>query len=197
MTDEISRDYPNAYVAIEAATRQSGFTMASDPKTCALLKTMAGTKPGGKLLELGTGTGLSASWILEGMDSRAELISVDNDPDFLNIAKLYLKDSRLSLINQDAGEWIQNNRDLRFDLIFADTWHGKYLMLEEVLGMLNPGGLYILDDMSPQPNWPDGHQEKALRLIDELDKHTDLNLTRQCWATGIIIASKRLIHLSS
>jgi predicted O-methyltransferase YrrM len=131
------------------------------------------------------------------MDSRAELISVDNDPDFLNIAKLYLKDSRLSLINQDAGEWIQNNRDLRFDLIFADTWHGKYLMLEEVLGMLNPGGLYILDDMSPQPNWPDGHQEKALRLIDELDKHTDLNLTRQCWATGIIIASKRLIHLSS
>jgi predicted O-methyltransferase YrrM len=197
MTDEITRDYPNAYVAIEAATRQSGFTMASDPKTCALLKTMAGTKPGGKLLELGTGTGLSASWILEGMDSRAELISVDNDPDFLNIAKLYLKDSRLSLINQDAGEWIQNNRDLRFDLIFADTWHGKYLMLEEVLGMLNPGGLYILDDMSPQPNWPDGHQEKALRLIDELDKHTDLNLTRQCWATGIIIASKRLIHLSS
>jgi hypothetical protein len=50
MTDEITRDYPNAYVAIEAATRQSGFTMASDPKTCALLKTMAGTKPGGKLL---------------------------------------------------------------------------------------------------------------------------------------------------
>lgn len=32
------------------------------------------------------------------------------------------------------------------DFIFADTWHGKYLMLAEVLDMLNPGGLYIIDD---------------------------------------------------
>jgi predicted O-methyltransferase YrrM len=191
MKDEAIQNYPTNYVAIDEATKQSGFTMASDPKTCSLLKTLAGTKPGGKLLELGTGTGLSTAWILEGMDNSAVLTSIDNDPVCLNIAKHFLKDNRLSLINQDAGEWIQNNKDIKFDLIFADTWHGKYLMLDEVLNMLNPGGLYILDDMLPQSNWPDGHQEKAMRLLGLLDERKDINLTRQCWATGIVIASKK------
>lgn len=191
MTDEAIKNYPANYLAIDEATKQSGFTMASDPKTCSLLRTLAGTKPGGKMLELGTGTGLSTAWILEGMDNSAVLTSIDNDPVFLNIAKQFLKDTRLSLINQDAGEWIQDNKDIRFDLIFADTWHGKYLMLDEVLNMLNPGGLYILDDMLPQPNWPEGHQEKAMRLLELLDERKDINLTRQCWATGIVVASKK------
>lgn len=191
MTDEAIKNYPPNYVAIDEATRQSGFTMASDPKTCSLLKTLAATKPGGNLLELGTGTGLSTAWILAGMDHAAVLTSIDNDPVFLKIAEDFLKDDRLSLVNQDAGEWIENNKALKFDLIFADTWHGKYLMLAEVLDMLNPGGLYILDDMLPQANWPEGHQEKAERLLEQLDERVDLNVTRQCWATGIVIASKK------
>ncbi len=191
MTDEVFSSYPANYVAIDEATRQSGFTMASDPMTCSLLKTLAGTKPGGKLLELGTGTGLSTAWILDGMDNSAMLTSIDNDPVFLDIAKHHLKDNRLILINQDAGEWIENNKDIKFDFIFADTWHGKYLMLDEVLNMLNPGGLYILDDMLPQSNWPDGHHEKATRLLAQLDERQDINLTRQCWATGLVIASKK------
>lgn len=125
------------------------------------------------------------------MDSSAALTSVDNDSKYLDIAKQYLMDNRLTLVHQDAGEWIQNNREEKFDFIFADTWHGKYLMLEEILDMLHPGGLYILDDMLPQANWPEGHQQKAEKLIEELDNRADLNLTRQCWATGIIIASKK------
>lgn len=191
MTDEIIQNYPISYLAIDEATKQSGFSMASDPKTCSLLKTLAATKPGGTLLELGTGTGLSTAWILEGMDNTATLTSIDNDNVFLNIAKHHLKDNRLNLVYQDAGEWIENNNSLKFDFIFADTWHGKYLMLDEILDMLNVGGLYILDDMLPQSNWPEGHQEKALRLLDTLSEHPDLHITRQCWATGIIIASKK------
>jgi hypothetical protein len=57
--------------------------------------------------------------------------------------------------------------------------------------MLNPGGLYILDDMLPQPNWPEGHHEKALKLVDDLERRRDLFLTKQHWATGIIIVVKK------
>lgn len=191
MTEETMQHYPKAYFEIDEATKQSGFTMASDPLTCSLLKTLAASKLGGRFLELGTGTGLSTAWILDGMDSNSTLISVDNDARFLNIAKEYLTDNRLDLICADAGEWLTNNQNRKFDFIFADTWHGKYLMLEEALMMLNPGGLYILDDMLPQPNWPNGHQEKALKLIADLDRCTDITLTKLCWATGIIIASKK------
>ena len=51
--------------------------------------------------------------------------------------------------------------------------------------------LYIIDDMLPQPNWPEGHHEKAINLVIELEKRSDLVLTKQNWATGIIIAVKK------
>src|SRR5689334_25145131 len=58
----------------------------------------------------------------------------------------------------------EKNKSQKFDYIFADTWHGKYLLLDEVLSMLNRGGLYIIDDMLPQPNWPEGQDRKSTRL---------------------------------
>ena len=126
------------------------------------------------------------------MDAHSKLTSVDNDPLFLEIAKNNLGiDNRLTLILQDGGKWVEENRDQKFDYVFADTWHGKYLLLEEVLSMLNKGGLYIIDDMLPQPNWPEGHQEKAIKLVADLEAREDLLLTKQVWTTGIIIAVKK------
>jgi predicted O-methyltransferase YrrM len=192
MTIDIQQPHPTAYTAIDQATLQSGFTMASDSQTCSLLRTLAASKPAGRFLELGTGTGLSTSWILDGMDKDSTLVSVDNAPEFLAIARQWLgADSRLTLVESDGGAWIAQHHTEKFDYIFADTWHGKYLMLDEALGMLNPGGLYILDDMLPQSNWPDGHQEKAVRLLQTLEAREDLLLTSQAWATGIIIGVKR------
>lgn len=192
MTPEINQPFPATYAAIEEATRTAGFTMASDALTCSLLRTLATSKPSGRFLELGTGTGLSTSWILDGMDGHSSLISIDNDEKFLDIAKKNLgSDPRLELVLTDGGQWVEDNRQQKFDYIFADTWHGKYLLLDEVLLMLNKGGYYIIDDMLPQPNWPEGHPEKALHLINYLATRADLFLTKQTWATGIIIAVKK------
>jgi len=192
MTENIYQPLPKTYLDINEATVTSGFSMASDVQTCSLLRTLAASKPAGKFLELGTGTGLSTSWILDGMDSESSLISIDNEPNFLDIARQFLgSDNRLNLITIDGADWVEANKQQKFDYIFADTWHGKYLLLEEVLSMLNKGGLYIIDDMLPQPNWPDGHQEKAINLMSYLDTRDDLWLTKQVWATGIIIAVKK------
>ena len=189
MNQDINQPVPDAYYTIDAATKASGFTMASDIYTCSLLKTLAASKPGGRFLELGTGTGLSTSWILAGMDANATLVSIDNEAGFLDIAREHLgADPRLTLVHTDGEDWVQGHRNEKYDYIFADTWHGKYLLLDEVLDMLNPGAFYIIDDMLPQPNWPDGHDQKALRLIDDLDRRTDLSVTKQIWATGIILA---------
>ena len=192
MTDDINQQFPKAYKAIDEATKASGFTMASDVLTCSLLRTLAASKPAGKFLELGTGTGLSTAWILDGMDDASALVSIDNDERFLEIAQTFLAgDNRLNLIHTDGGEWVEQNKNEKFDYIFADTWHGKYLLLDDVLAMLNKGGLYIIDDMLPQTNWPDGHQEKAVNLISYLETRADLFLTKQIWATGIIVAVKK------
>jgi len=192
MNASINQSYPKTYSIIDAESRASGFTMASDPLTGTLLRTLAASKPAGKFLELGTGTGLSTSWILDGMDDSSTLISIDNDEAFLAIAQRHLSDDkRLNLVLTDGADWFAKNQALKFDFIFADTWHGKYLLLETALSMLNPGGLYVIDDMLPQPNWPEGHQEKVRTLIDTLEQRSDLYLTKQDWATGIIIAVKK------
>ncbi|WP_439556713.1 O-methyltransferase [Dyadobacter sp.] len=191
MTEEIIQPIPKTYVAIDVQTKESGFSMASDIHTCSLLKTLAASKPGGKFLELGTGTGLSTCWILDGMDADSSLVSIDNEDKFLKIASHYLGDDpRLSLELTDGAAWIEAHQDEKYDFIFADTWHGKYLLLDEVLDMLNPGGFYIIDDMLPQPNWPEGHDVKARNLVNYLDSRNDIVLTKQVWATGIILGVK-------
>ncbi len=194
MTEQINQQYPIAYRRIAEETENSGFTMSSDVLTCSLLRTLAASKPQGKFLELGTGTGLSTAWILDGMDDDSSLISIDNDEKFLKIAKQYLgDDGQLKLICMDGGEWFKENDQQKFDFIFADTWHGKYLLLDETLAMLNAGGIYIVDDMLPQPNWPEGHAEKATDLIKYLEAREDLFVTKQNWATGIIVAVRSML----
>ncbi len=194
MTTSIAQPYPTAYEQIAKSTIESGFTMASDVLTCSLLRTLASTKPSGRFLELGTGTGLSTSWILDGMDSDSKFISVDNDSKLLAIAASNLgHDKRLSLVNEDGGDWIKENTHLKFDYIFADTWSGKYFFLNETLALLKCGSLYIIDDMLSQPNWPEGHADKVSKLVSALEKRTDLTITKQNWATGIIIATKKVM----
>ncbi|MCX2431457.1 O-methyltransferase [Pedobacter sp. GR22-10] len=192
MNQEINQQFPNTYQQILRATKASGFDMASDVLTCSLLRTLASSKPGSTFLELGTGTGLSTSWILDGMNASSTLTSIDNDEKFLSIAKDFLgNDTRANIILTDGGDWIKKNKHKKFNYIFADTWNGKYLLLDEVIAMLNPGGLYIIDDMLPQLNWPDGHQEKAIKLIADLESRNDLQITKQVWASGIVIGVKK------
>ncbi|MFT4024133.1 MAG: class I SAM-dependent methyltransferase [Flavihumibacter sp.] len=192
MTETIHQPVPPAYRSIDQETKASGFTMASDQLTCSLLRTLAAAKPGATFLEMGTGTGLSTAWILDGMDENSTLISFDFDEAFLAIARKHLgHDHRLQLVHSDGEAWLQQNATEKFDFIFADTWHGKYLLLNETLALLNPGGFYIVDDMLPQPNWPEGHAQKAEQFIRHLESHPHLTLTKQNWSTGIIIAVKK------
>ena len=127
MTEQINQPIPKFYFDIDKETKESGFTMASDMLTCSLLRTLATAKPAGRFLELGTGTGLSTSWILDGMDDSSTIISVDNDRSLLAVAEKYLAyDNRLSLVHNDGEDWLKKNKGQKFDYIFADTWPGKY-----------------------------------------------------------------------
>lgn len=185
---------PPQLAAIEAATGALGFTMASDRATGMLLRTLAASKPGGRLLELGTGTGLATSWLLHGMDAAAQLLSLDNDPEVQAIAATYCGDDpRLTLVTEDGDTALARlaAEGARFDLIFADTWPGKYRLLDLTLGLLNPGGFYIVDDLLPQPNWPPHHGASVARLIDELQQRPELALAQLDWSTGLLIAVKR------
>lgn len=182
---------PHVYKSILEESKRINFSMPSDLQTGSLLRTLISSKPNGKFLELGTGTGLSLSWIVEGMDKDSQVVSIDTEEKYLAIARRFFgSDPRISIVCMDGAAWVSKNRDARFDLIFADAWPGKYNMLDETLAMLKVGGLYIVDDMLPQPNWPEGHAEKATNLIRYFDSLDYVQLTKLNWSTGVIIITK-------
>jgi predicted O-methyltransferase YrrM len=188
--DEISFIHPPSKLArIAERTASIGFGMASEPRTGALLRTLAASKPGGRLLELGTGTGVATCWPLDGMDNASNLISVDVDAGVQAVAReMFSDDSRLSLVTEDAIAFLRRQEPSSFDLVFADALRGKYEGLDEALRVVKPGGFYIIDDMLPQPNWPEGHAAKVPELIAQLGARADFRMLPLVWASGIVIA---------
>ncbi len=182
---------PRVLKHIKESSQTLGFTMNCDDLTGNLLKTLAASKPGGRLLELGTGTGLSTAWITEGMNKNAILWTVELEEKYSQVAQQALaNDKRITYFVEDGTTFLERQQHERFDFIFADTWPGKYWSLEVALNMVKSCGFYIIDDMIEQPNWPDGHAEKVKELLEILDKRTDFCITKINWSTGIVICSK-------
>jgi predicted O-methyltransferase YrrM len=179
---------PTALDAIRSDTEAIGFTMASEPKTGSLLRTLAASKPAGRFLELGTGTGIGTAWLLAGMDAQSRLDSVDNDAAVSGVARRHLdNDPRVTFHVSDGAEFLTRMARERFDFIYADTWPGKFTHLDLALSLLGPGGIYLVDDLLPQPAWPKDHAPKALALIAQLDSRDGFVVTKLAWASGLMI----------
>ncbi len=165
--------------------------MSSDDLTGSLLRTLAASKPRGSLLELGTGAGVSTAWLLDGMDAESRLITVENDRQVHAIAKRHLgSDPRVTFVLGDGESFIERHGQERFELIFADTWPGKFYLVDPVLGMLSWGGLYIVDDLVPVDNWPQEHANQVVQLVNYLENRSDLRITKLTWSTGLLVATK-------
>jgi predicted O-methyltransferase YrrM len=183
---------PSVLPRIVERTEAMGFRLASEVRTGALLRTLAAAKPKGRLLELGTETGVATAWLLAGMDAESTLMSVDKEASVQQVAREFLgSDPRLHLVLEDGLAFLHRQQASSFDLIFADAMAGKYEGLDECLRVVRPGGFYIIDDMLPQPNWPDGHAEKVPVLLRRLAEHQSFAIVPRAWASGVVIAVKR------
>lgn len=178
---------PAVLDAINHDTRQLGFTRASEPETGSLLRTLAASKPGGRFLELGTGTGVGTAWLLAGMDSRSRIESVESDAKVLEVARRHLgRDPRVTFHLDDGARFLAQPRR-QFDFIYADTWPGKFAHLDLALSLVRIGGVYFVDDLLPQASWPEDHAPKVTALIAELEGRRGFVGTRLAWASGLMI----------
>jgi predicted O-methyltransferase YrrM len=183
---------PAALELIETDTKAIDFSMGSERLTGALLRALAASKPKSQILELGTGTGISAAWLLDGMDDESHLTTVDNHEAPVEIAKRYLgADNRVTFHIEDGLEFLSKIQNERFDLIFADSWPGKFNGLELALSVLKIGGFYVIDDLLPQPIWPEDHAPKVPKLIEALVQRRDLVICPIEWSSGLLIAVKK------
>ncbi|NUP22715.1 MAG: SAM-dependent methyltransferase [Streptomyces sp.] len=187
--DDTPRCLPAALTTLRARARDAGFTMSCEERTGSLLAVLAASRPGGRVLELGTGVGEGTAWLLSGMDPAARLVSVELDAGYQGVARAELgADPRVTFVGGDGGEWLDAYDGELFDLVFADTWPGKFTHLDRALELVAPGGTYLIDDLDPQSGWPEGHEASVVRLLADLEAREEFRTVRLDWASGLLMA---------
>lgn len=178
--------------AILADAARAGFAMSCEDRTGSLLATLAASKPGGRFLELGTGVGAGAAWLAAGMDPTAHLVTVERDQAVQSIALRHLGgDPRISFVTADADAWLsEQQQPEEFDFAYVDCRPGKYLRLPDLLGLLRPGALYVVDDMLPQATWPTDHQPRVDGFLEQLPEVPNWRATPMRWASGLVVAAR-------
>jgi predicted O-methyltransferase YrrM len=191
MDDFEIRRRPAGLEDILRDTETLRFDMSSEPRVGAMLAALVASKPGGRFLELGTGTGHGTAWLLAGMDASSTLETVDSDPAVVAAARRHLaSDGRVTFHVMDGADFLKRSSN-QFDLIYADAWPGKFSQLNEALSLLRPGGVYVIDDLLPQPNWPEGHAPKVPLLIDDIERRDEFATVRLAWASGLMLVVRR------
>ena len=92
---------------------------------------------------------------------------------------------------KDAATFLEEPHPHGFDLIFADAWPGKFPQRDLALSHLRLGGIYVIDDLLAQPDWPEGHGERVTELIVDLESRPEFLTVKLAWASGLMIAVRR------
>jgi predicted O-methyltransferase YrrM len=120
-----------------------------DPVTGSLLRLLAATSAAKAVVELGTGAGVSALWLLRGMAPDGILTTVDPETEHQRLAKQSLNEAgygsgRVRLIAGEALNVLPRLSDAAYDLVFCDAARSENLdYLAAALRLLRPGGLVV------------------------------------------------------
>ncbi|HUR13019.1 MAG TPA: O-methyltransferase [Mycobacteriales bacterium] len=122
---------------------------AVDTTTGALLRVLAASCRARAVVELGTGAGVSALWLLGGMQRDGVLTSVDPDTEHQRLARQSLVEAgygtgRVRLITGQALAVLPRLSDGAYDLLLCDAARAENAdYLTAGLRLLRPGGLVV------------------------------------------------------
>ena len=185
-------EVPERVRMAEARSREAGFGLSCDAGTGALLAVLAAAvPPGGRILELGTGAGVGLSWIVDGLGGRddVEVVSVELDPATAEVAAGLGWPDGVRVVVGDALAHV--DRPERWDLVFADAQGGKWEVLADTVRSLRPGGVLLVDDMTPDAFMDDEHRDKTAEVRAHLLASPELTAVEIGWSTGLILCSRR------
>lgn len=119
-----------------------------------LIRFMLELKKPVKVLEVGTATGFSSIFMLEFLDKKAEITTIEKMEERIDKAEETFrnldKNKQITLIKGDAIEILADlvSKNKTFDFIFMDAAKGQYInFFENIKKLLVPGGMLITDNM--------------------------------------------------
>ncbi|WTW98158.1 class I SAM-dependent methyltransferase [Streptomycetaceae bacterium NBC_01309] len=190
-TNSRPEDRPRAERAL-AHAEALGFTMSSNPEVGRLLAVLAAAVPhGGRILEIGTGTGVGTASLVSGLGSRtdATVDTIELDADTGERARDNDWPDHVRFHVGDAVELLPTLG--AFDLIYADAPGGKWHGLDRTLAALAPRGVLLVDDMAPQDWWSAEHREHQARVREQLVSAPFLAVCELDAVGGLILGTRR------
>ena len=126
--------------------------MQVDPSQCHFLHLIIKISNIKNVLEIGTFTGLSALSISLALPEDGKLIALDKNDETNKIALNYFKkanqEHKIKTIIKPALESLEELKNKKFDMIFIDADKMNYKQYyEKSLGLINQGGLIIIDNV--------------------------------------------------
>lgn len=131
-------------------SRRRGFITSTRNETGRLLATLAATRRG-TLAELGTGCGVGSAWLHSGAPSDTSIVTAELDPALAKDVQQIFADA--DNVNVMSGDWSALEELAPFSLIFVDVREVMENM-DHLVGLLEPGGIAVLDDFTPSATWP-------------------------------------------
>ena len=141
--------------------------------TAALLGVLAAAVHAKNVVEVGTGTGLSAAGLFRGMDADGVLTSIDEEAENQRAARELLTTMdidhvRIRLIAGRGLEVLARLTDGAYDLAFINGDPVEYpAMLHQVQRLLRPGGMVVFAGVQPESS-AGGRTPEALAITDVL-----------------------------
>ena len=126
--------------------------MQVDPTQCHFLHLIIKVSNIKNVLEIGTFTGLSALSISLALPDNGKLIALDKNEETNKIALDFFKKAnqeyKIQTIVKPALESLRELKNNKFDMVFIDADKMNYKeYYEKSLGLLNKGGLIIIDNV--------------------------------------------------
>lgn len=168
---------------------ERGYVQASRSETGRLLATLAATRTG-TIAECGTGCGVGAAWLRTGAPKATRVITAELDPELAHGVMDMFVDDDIDVMHAD---WVNLTEHAPFSLLFLDASSAKTSPREDLIDLVEHGGMIVLDDFTPSPTWPPMSQGRVdtLRqewLSDERFVSVDVMVAED---TSVIIAVKR------
>jgi predicted O-methyltransferase YrrM len=182
-------DLPEIVTRALRMSLQHGYVMASRTETGRLLATLAATRSG-TMAECGTGCGVGAAWLRTGAPKATRVLTAELDPELAHgVMEMFAGDD----IDVMHADWVSLAEHAPFSLIFIDADSARHSPREQIVDMLEPGGIIVLDDFTPSPGWPPMDTGRVDQLRQEWltdDRFTSVDVMVAA-DTSVVIAVKR------
>jgi len=141
--------------AVLATARAKGLELGCTsvlPGAGAALRLVAATLGARSVVEIGTGSGVGAIWLLRGMRPDGVLTTIDVEPEHHRAARETFTEAgippnRVRLISGQALEVLPRLTDSAYDLVLCEGDKAEYAgYLEQALRLLRPGGVVAFDN---------------------------------------------------